>query len=77
MIKACTCNNPFQDARYGKGMRVHTTDKKNEEHCTVCGGPSRAQQRCNDMARNCANPMIDKILGERLCTENRITGYRQ
>lgn len=36
-IKKCTCKHEFQDQAYGRGNRVHTTDKKGELHCTVCG----------------------------------------
>ncbi len=45
MIKRCTCNHPFQDSIYGKGMRVHTEGKKGEERCTVCGPKPRNLQR--------------------------------
>jgi len=41
MLKPCTnlnCHSPFQDARYGKGMRQHTVGTKHHERrCTVCG----------------------------------------
>lgn len=36
-IKKCTCKHEDQDQLHGKGLRVHTTDKKGNEHCTVCG----------------------------------------
>jgi hypothetical protein len=45
--KSVTCTSPFQDARYGPGMRLHNPQGgKNEGHyrCTVCGngqGPCR------------------------------------
>jgi hypothetical protein len=33
--KRCSCVHPFQDKRYGKGIRVHNkTDKA--FRCTVC-----------------------------------------
>lgn len=40
MILPCKCTNKFQDARYGKGRRVHTEaqgNKRNTKTCTVCG----------------------------------------
>lgn len=42
MIKQCTCPHTVQDAKHGKGMRVHNRcmDGKNElkaYRCTVCG----------------------------------------
>jgi hypothetical protein len=38
MILKCTCKHPFQDAKYGEGMRLHTASKKDGEppRCTVC-----------------------------------------
>jgi hypothetical protein len=35
MIRVCTCVNAFQDATYGRGMRVHNIGK-GKVHCTVC-----------------------------------------
>lgn len=32
----CTCNSPFQDGFYGKGVRVHNGTSKGYR-CTVCG----------------------------------------
>lgn len=42
MIIKCTCKHEFQDARYGKGIRVHNKIKSKssgmeEFRCTVCG----------------------------------------
>lgn len=39
-IKHCNCTSEFQDATYGKGMRLFNEagkDKAIELHCTVCG----------------------------------------
>lgn len=37
-IMRCTCENKFQDAKYGKGKRVHNLDADGKEACcTVCG----------------------------------------
>lgn len=37
-IKSCTCNHEFQDARYGKGMRVFNYQPgKGKVRCSVCG----------------------------------------
>jgi hypothetical protein len=39
-IKPCDCKSVYQDARYGKGKRVHnpTTNKMHKDwRCTVCG----------------------------------------
>lgn len=40
VVKSCTCVHPYQDEKYGKGMRVHTIAiKKNPPlECTVCKG---------------------------------------
>ena len=36
-IKKCSCTSPYQDQRYGKGMRVHTQGvTKKDWRCTVC-----------------------------------------
>ena len=31
------CISAFQDERYGKGLRLHTTGVKGGLRCTVCG----------------------------------------
>lgn len=39
-IRPCHCDSKFQDAKYGKGQRVHNLSqggKKNNSKCTVCG----------------------------------------
>ena len=40
-IIACSCTSTFQDARYGKGMRVHNYARKAQTNgawrCAVCG----------------------------------------
>jgi hypothetical protein len=41
MIKKCVCHNAYQDEKYGKGNRVHTTGVGNTKTgpkytCTVC-----------------------------------------
>lgn len=35
-VKRCTCKSPFQDKRYGPGMRLFRQPKKGEDRCTVC-----------------------------------------
>lgn len=40
MVKKCVCKHEVQDELYGKGNRLHVTDKKGVDHCTVCGGDS-------------------------------------
>lgn len=37
--KRCDCHHPFQDSRYGKGVRVHNPIRSNrlKWRCTVCG----------------------------------------
>ena len=42
MVKPCNCSHAFQDAKYGKGMRVHTVgqgakSERKKTTCTVCG----------------------------------------
>ena len=41
VIRSCGCSSEYQDAVYGKGMRVHNEGKgKNNDpvyRCTVCG----------------------------------------
>jgi hypothetical protein len=41
-VRPCNCAHDFQDAYYGKGMRLHTTGKGGSPghityRCTVCG----------------------------------------
>ena len=36
-IKPCVCANEYQDAKYGKGRRVHNIKPKGGAACTVCG----------------------------------------
>ena len=36
-LMRCTCKHEFQDAVYGKQMRVITRDKNKNPRCTVCG----------------------------------------
>ena len=52
MLKACHCRSEFQDAQYGKGIRVHTEGKKGEAHCTVCGPKPSWEQKLASCARN-------------------------
>lgn len=37
VIKPCTCDSPYQDKKYGKGLRVHNEKKDGGAVCTVCG----------------------------------------
>lgn len=40
VILQCTCTHEFQDATYGKGMRVFNETGKDQQagyRCTVCG----------------------------------------
>ena len=38
VIKVCTCDNEYQDKRYGTNRRVHNLCNKGEKaRCTVCG----------------------------------------
>jgi hypothetical protein len=40
VLAPCSCSHPFQDARYGKGIRVMTkggTTGAPKMSCTVCG----------------------------------------
>jgi hypothetical protein len=46
-ILPCSCNHEYQDAKYGKGRRVHTvhgTTKKGQPvaECTVCSTKKEA-----------------------------------
>jgi hypothetical protein len=36
VIMKCSCSHEFQDAVYGKGMRVHNVNTKGQAFCTVC-----------------------------------------
>jgi hypothetical protein len=53
----CDCENEFQDKLYGPQIRVHTTDKKGNHHCTVCGGfpawINRLKGHANLWTKNC------------------------
>ena len=35
-ILNCTCKHEYQDAKHGKGKRVHNKTAKDEYRCTVC-----------------------------------------
>lgn len=48
-VKPCTCKSPFQDKRYGVGMRLHRVGKKGDERCTVCK-PVRSKERMKGIA---------------------------
>ena len=40
--RKCTCENKFQDERYGNGIRVMSICKQGAEvRCTVCGTEHR------------------------------------
>ncbi len=39
-IKPCSCENEYQDTKYGKGMRLMNTKKDGNVRCTVCGAES-------------------------------------
>lgn len=44
IVKTCSCTNPFLDAQYGAGKRVHNSRMANKEltySCTSCGKGSR------------------------------------
>jgi hypothetical protein len=49
VIKRCSCKSEYQDSKYGKGMRVHTTGVKKDgmvpERCTVCGPQPKSESR--------------------------------
>lgn len=36
-ILRCNCKHPFQDSRYGDGMRVFNPRTNKKFACTVCG----------------------------------------
>lgn len=37
VVKKCTCTHPYQDKKYGKGLRVMNSNKKGDTfRCTVC-----------------------------------------
>lgn len=45
IIMPCTCKDEYQDARYGKGNRVHNVSNKTKDkiaYCTVCS-PSNSR----------------------------------
>jgi hypothetical protein len=42
-IMRCTCTHPFQDSRYGAGMRVHN-ETKSGHCCTVCSKGAGSRQ---------------------------------
>jgi hypothetical protein len=46
IVKPCSCKSEYQDATYGKGLRVHnvkgdSTNKDNGATCTVCANGGR------------------------------------
>lgn len=36
IIQSCNCTHAFQDAHYGRGMRVKNLTKGGSARCTVC-----------------------------------------
>lgn len=36
-VRTCSCKHEYQDATYGKGMRVSNIMKNGDMRCTVCG----------------------------------------
>lgn len=50
-VKKCNCKHEYQDETYGRGNRVHTTDKHGQHHCTVCGGDP-IKRRMESAAKN-------------------------
>lgn len=40
-IKQCTCENKFQDDKYGKHMRIFNMGTKGDAKCTVCGNKTK------------------------------------
>lgn len=42
-IYQCSCTHEFQDAKYGKGIRVFNETANNDYRCTVCGQLRRAE----------------------------------
>lgn len=56
-IAKCTCKHEFQDATYGKGMRVFNPagDKQSGGRCSVCGnciGSARPRQTKRERVLN-------------------------
>jgi hypothetical protein len=50
-ILKCTCDNPQQDAIYGKGLRLHNLSqgkKKDKAYCTGCD--TRSNDKMSTMA---------------------------
>lgn len=42
IVLKCTCNHEFQDAEYGKSMRLHSiSDDGKKAYCTVCSPSNR------------------------------------
>lgn len=63
VIAMCSCDCPFQDARYGKRNRVKTLAKpdgggKQEHRCTVCGPKARWEQR---IAEHAKSPLLKTV----------------
>ena len=54
VVKYCDCKSAFQDATYGKGMRLYRVATKKEamprERCTVC-----YQIRAKSRLKSCAD----------------------
>ena len=49
MIRPCTCRHPFQDQKYGTGLRVHNQMQvvkgaPAQYRCTVCGHETEVRQ---------------------------------
>lgn len=51
-VLPCTCSHEFQDATYGKGMRLHNVNKDGKAFCTVCSPSYRRNKVGTDIAPN-------------------------
>lgn len=61
-IKGCSCQNSYQDSKYGRGMRVHNPSKDGKElRCTVCFRGKSIRARFSLLARGIISlPEADK-----------------
>lgn len=52
VILPCLCEHEFQDAPYGKGMRVHNVNEKGDAYCTVCSPSYSRDKNAVDVPRS-------------------------
>lgn len=58
IVLPCNCNHEYQDQTYGKGLRLHNTNKDGKAFCTVCSPSYRRNKVGADIS---ASPGIGNV----------------